>query len=146
VLEINADRVPRLVRRLEQRIRPLKGKTVAVLGLAFKPNTDDLRDAKSLEIMKALRAKGVKIRAYDPIAMDHCRRVFPKATYCKNAYEAARGADAAVVVTEWNEFKHLDLARLREVMKAPVLCDGRNVYDPQKARAMGFDYFCIGRR
>jgi UDPglucose 6-dehydrogenase len=146
VLKINADRVPRLIRRLRDRMGALKGKTVAILGLAFKPDTDDLRDAKSLEIIRALQSKGVKIRAYDPIAMEHCKRLLPKATYCKNAYEAAKGAHAAVIVTEWREFKNLNLERLHDAMKTPILCDGRNVCDPRKARHAGFDYFSIGRR
>ncbi len=146
VLEINADRVPRLVRRLGKLLKkPLKGKTVAILGLAFKPDTDDLRDAKSLEIIKALTAKGIKIRAYDPIAMDECKKLLPRVTYCKNAYDAARGASAAIAVTEWREFKQLSLERLRSEMKTPILIDGRNIYDPERARAAGFEYISIGR-
>lgn len=146
VLEVNADRVPRLLRRIEGAVRPMKGKTIAVLGLAFKPDTDDLRDAKSLEIVRALMAKGAKIRAYDPIAMELCKRILPKVTYCRSAYEATKGADAAVLVTEWREFRQLDLERLGQGMKRPVLIDGRNVYDPKKARDAGFEYLSIGRR
>lgn len=146
VLEVNADRVPRLLRRIEGAVRPMKGKTIAVLGLAFKPDTDDLRDAKSLEIIRALMAKGAKIRAYDPIAMELCKRILPKVTYCRSAYEATKGADAAVLVTEWREFRQLDLERLGQGMKRPVLIDGRNVYDPKKARDAGFEYLSIGRR
>jgi UDPglucose 6-dehydrogenase len=95
VLDLNVDRVPRLLRRLERRLKTLRGKTVAILGLAFKPDTDDLRDAKSLEVIQALRAKGAKVRAYDPISTSQCKKIFPGLTYCKNAYEAAKGAHPA---------------------------------------------------
>jgi UDPglucose 6-dehydrogenase len=146
VIGLNEDRVPRLIRRLLAKIRPAKGKTVAILGLAFKPDTDDLRDAKSIEIIQALKRRGVKIRAYDPIALDDARALLRNGvTFCKNAYDAVKGADAAVIVTEWREFKQLNLERLRAAMRCPVLCDGRNIYDPDHAREAGFDYLSIGR-
>lgn len=145
VIKINSDRVPRLLRRLTEKIKPVKGKTVAILGLAFKPDTDDLRDAKSIEIIEALQKKGVKIRAFDPIAMDNAKGILKGVTYCKNAYDAAKGADAAVVVTEWREFKQINLEQLRDLMKKPVLVDGRNIYQPDKAKGLGFEYISIGR-
>ena len=145
VVEINQCQATRFMDRLEQVLGSFEGKTVAVLGIAFKPNTDDLREAKSLEIISRLLASGATIRAYDPIAMDKCREVFPQIAYCENAVDAAKDADAAVIVTEWNEFKFLNMERLKGVMRGDVLFDGRNVYDPDRMRRLGFDYHCIGR-
>ncbi len=122
-----------------------KGKTVGILGLAFKPNTDDMRDAKSVEIIARLLAAGAEIKAYDPIAIDNTKLIFPQICYAKNAYEVAEGADALVIVTEWNEFKLLNMERIKTVMKTPLLFDGRNIYDPLKLRRLGFEYHCIGR-
>jgi UDPglucose 6-dehydrogenase len=118
---------------------------VALLGLAFKPNTDDLREAPALEIAHLLYADGASVRAYDPVAMPAARRVLSPATFATDAYDAVTGADAAVVVTDWNEFKQLDLNRLRQAMARPVLVDGRNIYEPAVARAAGLLYFPIGR-
>jgi UDPglucose 6-dehydrogenase len=123
----------------------LEGKTVAVLGLAFKPNTDDLRDAKSLEIIANLLAENAVVRAYDPIAMANTRKIFPGIGYCENPYEAVKGADTLVIVTEWNEFKFIDLLRVKETMAQPIIFDGRNIYDPERMRRLGFDYYCVGR-
>lgn len=124
----------------------LKGKTIAVLGLAFKPNTDDMRDAPSIGIISDLVKQRATIVAYDPIAMDNAKQVLPSAVrYAKNAYEASRGADAVVVVTEWNEFRQLDLVRLAKAMKSLVLFDGRNIYDPAAVKRLGFLYYGVGR-
>ena len=122
-----------------------KGKTIGILGLAFKPNTDDLRDAKSLEIIDDLKKKGAVVRVYDPVAMDNAKTILDGVTFCRNAYEVADGCDAVVVVTDWNEFKLLNMEKIRDAMKAPVLFDGRNVYSPDKLRKCGFEYFGIGR-
>jgi UDPglucose 6-dehydrogenase len=146
VMQVNEDRVPRFLRRIEERMGNLEGKTIGVLGLAFKPNTDDLRDAKSLEIIANLQQKGAKIRVYDPIAMDNARQMLNDITYCKNAYEVARDCDALVVVTDWNEFKLLNLDKLRDSMKSPVVFDGRNIYQPAKMKKCGFEYYSIGRK
>lgn len=145
VIRINDEQAKRLVVRMREVMGPLSGKTIAVLGLAFKPNTDDMRDAKSLEIIADLLADGATVRAYDPIAMDNTRQIFPQIEYCENAYDASDGADAVVVVTEWNEFKYLDLGRVKETMKQPIIFDGRNIYDPDRMRRLGFDYYCVGR-
>lgn len=145
VVEINEQQPKIFLDRMSKTLKGFEDKTVAVLGLAFKPNTDDLRDAKSIEIIAQLLAKGAKVRAYDPIAMENTRKVFPQIEYCKNAYEAAETAHALVVVTEWNEFKLLNPERLKEAMVTPIIFDGRNIYDPQRMRRMGFDYHCIGR-
>ena len=145
VVEIN-DKQPKLfLKRMEKALKGFDGKTVAVLGLAFKPNTDDLRDAKSIVLIEDLLKKGAKVKTYDPIAMENTKKIFPDIEYCKNAYEAAEGANALAIVTEWNEFKLLNLDRVKEVMITPIIFDGRNIYDPQRLRRLGFDYHCIGR-
>jgi len=121
------------------------GKTIAVLGLTFKPNTDDMRDAPSLEIVPALIEAGAAVRAYDPEGLDEARKLLDGVTWCTGAYEAMEGADALVIITEWNAFRALDLARVKDLMRAPVMIDLRNIYDPQEMAAAGFDYTSIGR-
>ncbi|MGE5766066.1 MAG: UDP-glucose dehydrogenase family protein [Bacteroidota bacterium] len=123
----------------------VNGKTIAILGVTFKPNTDDMRAAPSLEIVPALIGAGAKVRAYDPEGMKQAEPLLPGVTWCKNAYEALTGADAAAVLTEWNEFRGLGVKRMKEVMKAPVMVDLRNVYDPDDMAAAGFRYSSIGR-
>lgn len=146
VMEVNKDQAVRFLDRMRESLGgSFKGKTVGVLGLAFKPNTDDMRDAKSVEIIGALLAEGAVVRAYDPIAIENTQKIFPHICYGKNAYEAAQDADMLVIVTEWNEFKLLNMERIRDSMKQPILFDGRNIYDPPRLRKMGFEYHCIGR-
>ena len=121
------------------------GRTVALLGLTFKPNTDDMRDAASLAIVPALQAKGAKVRAFDPEGMHEAGRLLDGVAFATNAYEAAEGADAVVIVTEWDQFRALDLERLKAVLNHPVMVDLRNVYQPADLRARGFDYSSVGR-
>jgi UDPglucose 6-dehydrogenase len=123
----------------------VKGKTVAALGLTFKPNTDDMRDSPSLALIPALQAAGATIRAFDPEGMEEAKKVLPDITYCGDAYAALEGADCAVLVTEWNEFRALDLGRAKKLLKAPVMVDLRNVYSPEDMATAGFRYSCIGR-
>jgi UDPglucose 6-dehydrogenase len=124
----------------------LKGKTIGVWGLSFKPRTDDMREAPAIPIIKGLLARGAKVRAYDPEARDVARRIFGTSiTYDKHAYDVLRGADALVVVTEWNEFREPDFARMRKLMARPIIIDGRNIYDPKHVRGLGFTYASIGR-
>ena len=145
VVAIN-ERQPHLfLDRLEQLLDGVKGRVIAVLGLAFKPNTDDLREASSLVILRRLLNSGASVKAYDPIAMEKARALFPEVTYAENAYDCASGADAVVVVTEWNEFKQLNLERLKSVMRGKVVLDGRNIYDPVRMRRFGFMYEGVGR-
>jgi UDPglucose 6-dehydrogenase len=122
-----------------------KGKTVALLGLTFKPNTDDMRDAPSIAIAQALSDAGVTVRAYDPEGIEPARRMMPDLVYCKDAYEAATGADAVVIVTEWDAFRALDLPKLASIMAAPVLVDLRNVYRRDDVEGAGFAYTAVGR-
>ena len=122
-----------------------RGKTVALLGLSFKPETDDLREAPALAIARGLLARGAAVRAFDPVAMPNAARELPAITLCKNEYETCENADALVIVTEWNQFRMLDLERVRGLLREPVLIDLRNVYDPAAMRAAGFRYECVGR-
>lgn len=145
VIRINADQPKRFVARIREALGTLDGKTVGVLGLSFKPNTDDLRDAKSLEIIAELVEANARVKAYDPVAVENTRRIFPQIEYCGSAYVAAEGAHALAIVTEWNEFKFLDMARVKETMAAPIILDGRNIYDPERMRRLGFQYYGIGR-
>jgi UDPglucose 6-dehydrogenase len=123
----------------------VEGKTIAVLGLTFKPNTDDMRDAPSLDIVPALQAAGARIRAFDPEGMEEGRALLDGVEWCATAYDAMTGADATTILTEWNEFRGLDLTRARELMASPVLVDLRNIYDPDEVAAAGFRYTCVGR-
>ena len=145
VMYINDARSYRLVSKIEKRFQNLAGLTIGILGLSFKPNTDDLREAKSLEIIETLGALGAKVSAYDPVCMDKARLLVPGIEYKENPYEAATGADALVLVTEWREFLSLDMERLKKVMKTPIIFDGRNVYDTEKLKRMGFEYHGMGR-
>ena len=150
VLEINRDSRRNFVRKLDRLLGGLEGRVVALWGLAFKPNTDDLREAPALEIIRDLVARGARVQAYDPAAMAGARALLgagESLAYCADPYEAARGADAVALVTEWNEFKGVDLARVRAGMRdadRPVLVDGRNLYDPRELVALGFTYRAVG--
>jgi UDPglucose 6-dehydrogenase len=141
---VNRDQVCHFMDRVERRLGGFHGKTVALLGLAFKPNTDDIRDAKSLDIIDILLKGGATVRAFDPVAMDNVKEVFPQVDYVDHVYETAEGADCLILVTEWNEFKQLDLDRVGQSMKGKVLFDGRRCFSKQVAERAGFDYFTIG--
>jgi UDPglucose 6-dehydrogenase len=123
----------------------LRGKTVAVLGLTFKPNTDDMRDSPSIPLVTALQDMGAKVRAFDPIGMEQAKPLMPKVVFCKDAYACAEGASALVIVTEWEQFRALDFARLKKVMEWPVLVDLRNIYRPEEVARHGFVYESVGR-
>ncbi|HEX9163433.1 MAG TPA: UDP-glucose/GDP-mannose dehydrogenase family protein [Thermoanaerobaculia bacterium] len=146
VLRVNADIKQRMVTKIVGALGgSVSGKSIAILGLAFKPETDDMRDSPTIPIIKGLQASGASIRAYDPQAMENCRSIFENVVYCADAYETAQGADALVIATEWNEFRALNLERIKKSMRAPVLIDLRNVYDPTRVRALGFRYTSVGR-
>ncbi len=145
VMEINHYQRRAVVRKLEDALGGLRGKTIGLLGLAFKPNTDDMREASSAHIAHMLQTAGAHVRAYDPVAMRVAARMVPEMELAEDAYNLAEGCDALVVVTEWNEFKNLDLARIRELMNQPVLIDGRNIYDPAMMNELGFYYRGVGR-
>jgi UDPglucose 6-dehydrogenase len=145
VMDINRDQRMLVIDKLRDALDELNDRTIGLLGLAFKPNTDDLRDAPSMDIARVLVAAGSHVRAYDPAAMDGARVQLPEVEYMRDAYSTANGADALVVVTEWNEFRHLDLTRLKGSMRRAVIVDGRNIYDPVVMRELGFTYRGIGR-
>lgn len=145
VMEINTDRRKIAVARITEMLGDLKGKTIGLLGLSFKPNTDDMRDAPSIDIANALLAAGSSVRAYDPVAMDNARAILPEVEMYSDVYSMAEGCDALMVITEWNEFKQLDLAMLRDLMRQPVIFDGRNIYDPETMNKLGFHYHGLGR-
>jgi UDPglucose 6-dehydrogenase len=145
VMDINRDQRVLAVEKLRECLGSLRGQVVGLLGLAFKPDTDDMREAASVEIAQALLRKGAVVRAYDPAAIERARAIMPDIDYRRNAQGVARGADAIVVVTEWNEFKQLDMQKLKRLMRRPVIVDGRNLYDPAEMRRLGFVYRGIGR-
>lgn len=145
VMDINRDQRMLVIDKLRECLGTLHEKVVGLLGLAFKPNTDDLRDAPSVDIAKVLLAAGAHVRGYDPAAMARMQALLPDLEYSHDAYQLATGADALVVVTEWNEFRQLDLTRLKTAMRTPVVVDGRNIYVPATMRSLGFTYRGIGR-
>jgi UDPglucose 6-dehydrogenase len=145
----NQDRVPAFVEKIKRALWILKDKTVGVLGLAFKPETDDVREATSIRLLQELRREGAVLRLYDPKAMDNMKAVFPaddRLVYCPDACAVAEGANVLLLVTEWEEFKALDLDRLRERMATPILIDGRNLFDPAEVRRHRFEYYSVGRK
>jgi len=145
VTQTNYDRRRWVVSEMEEMLGTLKGKTIGLLGLAFKPNTDDIREAPSIDIARGLIRAGSKVRAYDPVAMKNAHSQLPDVKMIPDPYELARGCDAIMILTEWNEFTNIDMAKVHQVMKQPVILDGRNVYDPVEMRKMGFRYRSMGR-
>ena len=123
----------------------VSGRVIAVLGLAFKPETDDMRDSPAIPIIEGLQARGATVQAYDPQSMENARSIFVNLEYCEDAYSTAADADALVLATEWNEFRALNFERIRKALRQPILIDLRNVYDPQRMRALGFHYTAVGR-
>lgn len=134
-----------MVQKIQRALGDLKGKTLGVLGLAFKPNTDDMRDAPSVDIIRALLAGGAQVKAFDPVAMKRAQEVLPEVTYCRDTYEVATDSDALIFITEWNQFRSLDLNKIKKAMRQPLIIDLRNIYEPQKMRQQGFTYVCVGR-
>ncbi len=146
VMRINEDQRQRFLRKVHSALWTLRGKNLGVLGLAFKGGTDDIRESPALFLVQALLQAGSKITAYDPAAMDRCKPLLPNGvSFAASAYEAAHGADALLILTEWEEFANLDLARIREALKYPIIIDGRNLYDPEAMAAQGFTYYSVGR-
>jgi UDPglucose 6-dehydrogenase len=145
VMKVNQQQRGRMVAKIKEALGSLRGKKIAILGLAFKPNTDDMREAPALEIIPALQRGGARIRAYDPKAMENARGLFENIVYEKGPYETAKGCDALVLLTEWNQFRNLDLLRLQSLLKSPLFIDLRNVYEPAKMKQAGFRYVAVGR-
>jgi len=145
VERINESQADYFFTKIKETLWILEDKTVAILGLAFKPNTDDMRNAPAEKIIGRLLAEGAKIKAFDPKSMEKAKEVLPQIEYCESPYQAAEGAEALVVVTEWNEFKEMDLARIKDLLHQPIIIDGRNIYDPEKMAELGFIYKSVGR-
>ncbi|MFH2124072.1 MAG: UDP-glucose/GDP-mannose dehydrogenase family protein [Pseudomonadota bacterium] len=145
-VEINAAQKAGMVKKIREALGgDVAGKTIGVLGLTFKPETDDLRDAPALSILPPLHEKGARIQAHDPQGMEEARKLFPECCYVNNVYEAATDADALVLMTEWNQYRAIDLERVKSLMRVPLFIDLRNVYSPQRIRAAGFEYVGVGR-
>ena len=143
--KINREQRALIYKKVEEELWTVKDKAIGILGLAFKPNTDNLRNAPSIEIMDQLLSQGAQIKAYDPVASLHMQKIYPEVHYCKDPYEATKGVDAAVILTEWAEISKMDLKKIKKNMKTPVLIDGRNIFDPKVVEKSGLRYRCIGR-
>jgi UDPglucose 6-dehydrogenase len=144
-IQVNKRQRERMMDKITHVMGELKDKIIAVLGLSFKPNTDDIREAPSLYLIEKMLAMGAVVRTFDPVAMSNVKKVFPHIAYCENAYEAAQGADALVIVTEWNQLRSLDLKQLKNLLKGDYFFDLRNIYEPDKPKKAGFRYFAVGR-
>ncbi|PDW04134.1 UDP-glucose dehydrogenase family protein [Candidatus Viridilinea mediisalina] len=145
VMDINQSARDRFVEKVRILLGELNGTCVGVLGLSFKPNTDDIREAPSIDIIRALQAQGVRIKAYDPVSMENAGELMPEVTFCATAYDVAKEADALLLITEWNEFKQLNWEKIQSFMRRPIVIDGRNLYDPDEMTARGFTYWGVGR-
>ena len=146
VKNINEEQKDFILKKLKDVLWILKDKTIGVLGLSFKPNTDDIRNAPSLDLINALQTEGAKIKVYDPQAMEKAKGILRQVRFCQDPYEVCRGSDCLLIVTEWDEFKELDFAKVKKLLKRPFIVDGRNIYEPQKLKKQGFTYISIGRK
>lgn len=144
-ISVNDYQKKRMIGVIERAIGDIKGKTIGILGLAFKPNTDDMRDASSITIIDGLQKQGAKIKAFDPVAIEEAKKLIKNVEYSENAFDVADGSDALVILTEWNEFRQLDLGKIKELLKSSMIVDTRNIYDPLRMKKLGFNYTCIGR-
>lgn len=146
VEKINKDAILGIVKKANKLLgENLKGKTIGILGLSFKPDTDDMRDAPSVIIINYLLEKGARIKVYDPIAMDRAKTLIKNVNFCEDSYETAKDSELLIIVTEWNEFRQLDLNKIKKIMSKPFIIDGRNIYDPDRLRELGFTYQGVGR-
>jgi UDPglucose 6-dehydrogenase len=145
VIEVNQRQAREMVTKIRKLVGPLKGKSIAVLGLAFKPETDDMREAPAVGLIRNLLEDGAKVTAYDPAAKTEAMKLLPDIVYAEDEYAAVKGADALVFVTEWNQFRALDLIRIRDLMNTPKVADLRNIYEPEDMREIGFEYVGVGR-
>lgn len=145
VEKINEDQKKYFVKKVEEAIWNINSKSIGVLGLSFKPNTDDMRFAPSVDVIQALQAHGARIKAYDPHAMQKAKDILKNVEFCKDSYSVCKNSDCLVILTEWDEFKELDLKKVKKLLSQPVIVDGRNIYDPKKMKSLGFRYTSIGR-
>jgi UDPglucose 6-dehydrogenase len=145
VIEANERQRDAMIPKIVNLLGDLQGKTIGVLGLSFKPETDDMRESPAIAVINALIARGAKVRAYDPVAMTEARHYLPDIEYADDEYTAIDGADALVIITEWNQFRALDMERVKSLLRSPKIADLRNIYEPRDMRAMGFEYVGVGR-
>jgi UDPglucose 6-dehydrogenase len=145
VIRVNEEQKKRMVVKIQEKVGDLRGKTIGILGLSFKPNTDDIRESSSMVIIGDLLAMGAKVKAFDPAAIDEAKAVLPEVEYGRDPYDVAKGSDALVLATEWNQFRRLDLQRIKTLLKTPIFIDLRNVYDPDQMKRLGFNYCGVGR-
>jgi len=145
VIEVNEGQIGRMVEKIAAALGGLKEKTIGFLGLSFKPNTSDTRESPAIRIIRAVIQEGARVRAYDPAAMDEARRILPEISYTEDVYDAARGCDALVLATEWNQFRSLDWERMKRELKSPTVVDLRNVYEPEQMKSLGIVYTGVGR-
>jgi UDPglucose 6-dehydrogenase len=146
VIQVNEEQKRRMVSKVKEKVGDLRGKTIGILGLSFKPNTDDIRESSSIAIIQDLLAMGAKVKVFDPAAMEEAKIVLPpEVAFGKDAYDVASGCDALVLATEWNQFRRLDLQRVKGLLRRPIFIDLRNVYDPDQMKRLGFDYCGVGR-
>ncbi len=145
VISANNQQRELMVEKIKRHLGNLEGKTIAILGLAFKQNTDDIRQSPSIDIIKLLLKEGAKIKCFDPLAMENTRKILLDLTYCQDEYETAQGSDTLVIATEWNQFRNLDLSKIKKLLKTPILLDLRNLYDPATLKGLGFIYEGVGR-
>ncbi len=145
VIQVNEEQKRRMVVKIQEKVGDLRGKTIGILGLSFKPNTNDIRESSSIVIIRDLLARGAKVKAFDPAAMEEAKVILPQVAYTKDAYEVAEGSDALVLVTEWNQFRRLDLQRIKGLLRSPIFIDLRNVYEPDQMKRLGFNYCGVGR-
>jgi UDPglucose 6-dehydrogenase len=145
VIEANERQRDAMIPKIEKLVGGLKGKKIGVLGLSFKPETDDMRESPAIEIVHTMIARGATVRAYDPVAMDEAKHFLNGIEYASDEYDAIKDADALVIVTEWNQFRALDMEKVKSLLKAPKIADLRNIYEPADMRELGFDYVGVGR-
>jgi len=146
VISANKRQRELMIEKIKRHTENLKGKTIGILGLAFKQNTDDIRKSPAIDIIKLLLKEGAKIKCFDPLAMDNSRKILPNLTYCQDEYETARNSHALVILTEWNQFRNIDLSKIKNLLKTPILIDFRNLYEPSQTKSLGFIYEGVGRR
>lgn len=144
-IEVNEQQKKSMISKIANALGNVHGKRIGILGLSFKPGTDDMREAASIAIINGLKDMGARIKAFDPVAMKEARKIFDDIEYCEDVYEASRESDALVILTEWNEFRYLDLAKIKELLRSPIIVDTRNIYEPDRMKRLGFKYTCVGR-
>ncbi|MBA2735631.1 MAG: UDP-glucose/GDP-mannose dehydrogenase family protein, partial [Pyrinomonadaceae bacterium] len=145
VVEANERQRQAMIPKIEKLVGDFKGKQIGVLGLSFKPETDDMREAPAIDIIKAMQERGAKVKAFDPVAMEEAKHSLPDVEFVEDEYQVIEGADALIIITEWNQFRALDMEKVKSLLKTPKIADLRNIYEPEDMRELGFEYVGVGR-